>query len=243
MKKVVIIIAVLIVIIAVGAYFLLSNLNSLIAGVIEKNGSDVTQTDVSVSGVEIALRDGRGSIKGLQVANPDGFQARNAFSLNGITLDIDIKSLRENPVVIEEVRIQSPVVNAEVTKNGTSNIDELRKRIQAYSAGSEKDGKESGGSAKRIRIKQFIIEKGSIEVDASALGLETRTITLPEYRLSNIGGADGAPPDEITKVLLTAMARKTASEVANSELNRLIEEKLKGSLTDKAKGFLEKIGK
>jgi hypothetical protein len=243
MNKIIIIVVIVVVLIAVGAYFLLSNLNSLVARIIEKNGSNVTQTSVSVSGVEIALRDGRGSIKGLQVENPDGFKERYAFSLDDITLDIDIKSLREDPIVIEEIRIQAPIVNAEVTKTGASNIEELRKRVQEYTAGAAGERDKSGGPEKRIRIEQFIIEKGSIEVDASALGLEKRTITLPEYRLSNIGGAGGAPPDEIAKILLTAMARKTTSEIASSELNRLIKEKLEGSLTDKAKGLLEKIGK
>ncbi len=243
MKKVLIIIAILVVLIAIGAYFLLSNLNSLVAKAIEKHGSSVTQTSVSVSGVEIKLRDGRGSIKGLHIANPKGFQARDAFSLGDITVDIDIKSVREDPIVIDEIRIQAPVVYAEATKSGSTNINELRKRVQAATAGSTGEGAESGGPTKRIRIKQFVFEKGSIEVDASALGVEKRTITLPEIRLSDVGGTRGAPPNEIAKIVLTALAEKTASEVAGSEVNRLIEDQLGGSLQNKAKELLDKIGK
>jgi uncharacterized protein involved in outer membrane biogenesis len=242
MKKILIIAAVVVVLIVVVAYSLLSNLNSIVAAAIEKNGSEVTQTDVSVSGVEIALRDGRGSIKDLRVANPDKFRAPYVFSLADITLDIDVKSLREDPVVIEEIRIQTPVVIAEVTKTGASNIDELRKRVQAYAAGSSKESGESDGPAKRIRIKRFIFEKGSIEADASALGIGKRTVALPEIRLNDVGGAGGAPSGEIAKILLTTLAGKAASEVAGSELNRLMEEKLGGSVTDKAKKLLEKIG-
>ena len=97
-------------------------------------------------------------------------------------------------------------------------------------------------AAKRIRIKQFVFEKGSVEVDASALGFEKRTITLPEIRLSDVGGSSGAPPGEIARVVLKALAGKAASEVAGSEINRLIEKKLGGSITDKAKKLLKKIG-
>ena len=243
MRKVLIVVAVVVVLIAVGVTLLLSNLNSIVAKVIEKNGSKVTQTSVRVSGVEIALRDARASIKGLRVASPDGFKARDAFSLDDITVGIEIKSVRENPIVIDEIRVRAPVVYAELTKTGSSNVDELRKRIQASTAGSAGKGGASGGQVKRIRIKQFVLEKGSIEVDASALGLEKRTITLPEIRLSDVGGAGGAPPDEIAKVVLTAMTERAASEIAGSEVNRLIEGKLGGSLKDKAKGLLEKIGK
>lgn len=244
MKKIFSIAAiVVIVLIVVAVIVLLSNLNSLVAKVIEKNGSDVTQTKVSVSGVDISIREGRGSIKGLLVASPDGFKARNAFSLDDIVVDIDIKSVRETPIVIDEIRIQAPIVNAEITKNGASNINELRKRVQAYTAGATEESGESSGGSTRIRITKFVFEKGRIEVDASALGLEKRTIVLPEIRLSDVGGASGAPPDQIAKVILTTVAKKVTAEIASSELDRLVKEKLGESITDKAKGILDKIGK
>lgn len=243
MKKFLIAAAVIIVVIVVVALFMLSRLDSFVAKAIEKHGSNVTQTSVRVSGVDISLREGRGSIKGLKVASPDGFDARTAFELDDITIDIVIKSVRKDPVVIDEIRIQAPVVNAEITKTGVSNIDELRKRVQAYSARTAGAGGESDGRTKRIRIERFVLEKGRVEVDASALGLEKRTIALPEIQLDDVGGTNGAPPDEIGRIILAAIAGKVTSEIAGSEVDRLIKEKLGGSLGDKAKGLLEKIGK
>jgi len=240
MKKVLIALIVVVVVIVVAALVLFSNLNSLIAKAIEKHGSDVTQTSVSVSGVDVSLREGRGSIKGLRVASPHGFESRDAFSLDDITLDIDVQSLREDPIVIDEIRIQAPIINVEITKTGASNIDKIRENIQAYRAGSTGGG-ESSGRTKRIRIKQFVLEKGRVEVDVSALGLENRTVELPEIRLSDVGGTGGAPPDEIAKVILAAVAKKVSSEIASSQLDRLVEEKLGGSVTDKAKGLLDRI--
>jgi hypothetical protein len=229
--------------IALAAFYLLSNLNSLVAGAIEEHGSDVTDTRVGVSGVDISLREGRGSIKGLTVASPEGFEATDAFSLGDITVDIDLKSVREDPVVIDEIRIRAPVVNAEVTGTGASNIDELRKRVQAYTAGASGDGGgESGRGTKNFRIKLFVFEQGRVEVDASALGVEKRTITLPEIRLSDVGGPSGAAPDELVKVILTTVAKKAMSEIADSEVKRLVKNQLGDSITDKAKGLFERIG-
>jgi uncharacterized protein involved in outer membrane biogenesis len=230
------------IIIAFAAYYLLSNLNSLVAGIIEKYGSSVTGTNVGVSGVDISLREGKGSISDLTVANPEGFETSNAFSLGDIVIDIDLKSIRENPVVIDEIYIRAPVINAEITKTGASNLDELRKRVQAYTAGASGGGGKSAGESKNIRIKRFVFEQGRIEVDASALGVEKRTITLPEIRLNDVGGTSGAAPDEIAKVILTTVTNKALSEIANSEVNRLIKDQLGGSITDKAKGLLKKIG-
>lgn len=239
MKKVLIIVLLVVVLIAIALVLLFSNLNSLVAKAIERNGSNVTRTSVSVSGVDISIREGRGTIKGLRVANPHGFDARDAFSLDDITLDIDVQSLREDPIVIDEIRIKAPVINAEITKTGASNIDKIRDNVKTYTAGSS--GGESSGRTKMIRIKQFIFEEGRVEIDVSALGLENRTVELPEIRLSDVGGTDGAPPDEIAKIILAAVAKKVSSEIAGSQLDQLVREKLGGSVTDKAKGLLDKI--
>jgi hypothetical protein len=115
--------------------------------------------------------------------------------------------------------------------------------VQAYAAGKAGDGGGPGETAIRIRIERFVFEEGRVEVDASALGLGKRTIELPEIRLGDVGGANGAPPNEIAKIILATVAGKVASGIADSELDRLINEKLGGSITGKAKGLLEKIGK
>lgn len=235
---------VVVVLVAAGIYFLGSNLNSLVARTIETNGSKVTRTSVGVSGVKIEIREGRSSIENLAVASPGGYEAREAFSLGNITVDVDVKSVTGDPIVIDEVRISAPVVYAEFTRTGVSNIDELRKQVQEYTGGGSGGGDGSKGDAKRIRISSFVFEKGRIEVDASALGVEKRTVDLPEIRLTNVGGTSGAAPDEIAKEILTAFARKATSEVASSEINRLIKKQLGDeSIGDKAKGLIDKIKK
>jgi hypothetical protein len=242
-KKLVISLAALVIVaagVATGYYFL-SNLNSLVAGAIEKHGSEVTDTQVGVSEVDISLREGRGSITGLSVASPDGFEARDAFSLGDITVDIDLGSVREDPIVIDEVRIQAPVINVELTETGSSNIDELRKRVQAHTSSSAGSGNK--GDVKKVCIKKFVFQEGRVVVDASAIGVAKQEITLPEIHMQNVGGSDGAPPDEIAKIIVTTVAKNVTSEIASSEIDRLIKKELgDGSLTDKAANLLKKIG-
>lgn len=227
MKKVFIVFAAVVVLIVAGVIYMLSNIDSLVAKAIEKHGTRVTQTSVSVSGVELSLKEGRGSIKGLCVESPDGFEVRDAFTLGDITLDIDIQSLRGEPIVIDEIRVSAPVVNVEVKETGASNIDELRKNVEA-SVGGNAGGGDSGGKDKKIRIKNFVFEKGSVEVDATAMGLEKRTVILPEIRLDDIGGADGATPDEITGIILGEVTKKVVAEISSSGVKGWLKSKLGG---------------
>jgi uncharacterized protein involved in outer membrane biogenesis len=236
-------VVIVMVVVAIAVFYLLSNLNSLVARAIEKHGSEVTDTSVRVSGVAISLREGRGSIEGLRVASPEGFEAVDAFLLENITVDIDLESVRENPVVVDEIRIRAPVVNAELNRAGASNIDELRKRVQTHSAqpSGDADG-ESSRATKRLRIRRFVFEQGRVEIDATALGVEKQTVTLPEIRLSDVGGANGAAPDEIARIILGAVAKQVASEIANSQVKRLVKDRLEESITDEAKKLLKSIG-
>ncbi len=243
MKKLIIVLAVIAAIVVVALIVAVSNLDKLIAKGIEKGGSEATQTKVSVSGVDISLREGRGSIKGLRVESPEGFGARTALSLEDITIALDIKSAGEDPIVIDEIRIKAPVVNAEITQAGETNINVLKKRVESYRGKVTVGGGNSGEPGKKLRIMKFVFEEGRIEVDASALGIEKKTIVLPEIRLNDIGGATGATPEEIAKEILTAVARQTSSAIADSGIDGLIKDKLGESAVDKAKGVLEKVFK
>jgi len=241
MKKVLIISAVVVVLIVAGVYFLISNLDSLIAGMIEKNGSEAAGTKVSVSGVDISLSKGRGSVKDLTVANPEGFSRGEAFSLGDITLDLDVNSVREDPIVIEEIKVSAPVVFAEITESGSSNIERLLKNIKERSRNGDS---ESGGGkeSKRVAIRKFVFEKGRIEVDASAMGVKKRTIELPAIMLDRIGGEEGAYPSDIAGIILKEISQRTAYAIGRSEVEDIIEENLEKSGAEKAKKLLDRLG-
>ena len=181
----------LLVLIGAGIVFLMSNLNSIVAQAIEYNGSAVTDTDVDVSGVDIQLREGRGSVRGLEVGSPEGFSTSNVFELGDIVVDLDVGSVRDDPVILDEVRIQAPVVHAEINEKGALNLDEIRKQIQSYSGEGPSDTGSDSRAQKRIRIMSFVVEEGRVEVDASAIDVEARTVTLPEIRLDDVGGSQG----------------------------------------------------
>ncbi len=244
MRKVLIAVAIVLILIAGGLFALLSNLDSLIAKGIEKGGSEVMQTSVSVKGVELALSEGRLSIAGLEVGNPEGFSSGSALSLGDITVDMDIESMRGEPVIVETIRVTKPLVNAELNSDGSLNIEELRKTVEAYVPPALSRGSE-GSSAKeekRLRILRFVFEEGRIALDASALGLEARSLDLPAIKLENIGGPEGARPGEIAQAALSALTQQAMREIGRSELKSQLEDRLDGAVDEAARGLLDKLG-
>jgi len=243
MKKTLLIGVLLVALLAgIGAWFLFSNLDSRVAGMIEDRGEEVTRTDVSVAGVELQLREGRGTISGLTVASPDGYGIGPVFTLGDITLDIQVDSIREDPIVLEEVRIRAPEIRVEFAESGDSNLEEIRQRANSRADGEGGDANGAARAEKRLRIREFVVEAGRIEVDASRLGLGSRGLDLPALGLQDVGGPDGAPSGAIAATLLAEIARQATREVAGSELERRIRDELGDSVVDRARGLLEGIG-
>lgn len=108
MKKVLIGLVVLVVVVAVGVFVFLGNLNDIVRAAVEKVGSDMTQTNVVLDEVDIELTSGKGALRGFRVTNPKGFSDDDAFKFDEVSVAIDLSSVRSDPVVIKEVIIKAP---------------------------------------------------------------------------------------------------------------------------------------
>ena len=244
MKKTIILIvlAVVVVLAVVAVFVALSKLDSLVAAGIERAGTHVTGTEVSVGGVEMSIREGRGSVRGLEIANPGGFSGRNVFSLGEMTIDVDVESVRsEDPIVIEEIRIAAPEILFELDKNGASNVDSIRKHAESVTEesthGSDDDWETDEGPLILVRSIQF--EAGKIAGDGSAVGVDPFEVTLPSFTLTDVGGPGGAPAAQIGKAIMTALARKVAEAVARDQAGEVLKDQMEKTLGDKSKSLLE----
>ena len=239
-------IAALVAVLAVGGviYYVVTNLDSIVEDAIEKYGSQTLGTRVRVGSVRISLADGKGTIRGLRVANPQGFSSGDAFRLGEITVQIDAGSVTGSPIVVPQVVILAPEVNFLMSATGGSNIDAILDNAKSGRGGGEAEpvGGEEGGAAPRIAIGSFVFEEGEISADLEAVGGEEMTTDLPPVRLKNIGGSRGATPDEISKRVATAFLGSVTKAVARSQAGALIEKKLgTGAAGEAAKQLLRGV--
>jgi len=243
----------LVVIIVAAMFYVFSSLDTIVAGAIEKYGSQVTRTSVSVSSIGLDLKNGSAAIRQLSVGNPAGFSAPDAFSLGGISTRLDIGSVGKDPIVIDEIRIDRPVVYYEINKAGESNIKALQKNIEQSTGGSSEASAGSGDSqGPKVVIRKLVIEGGKIDARVAALGDKSRTANLPRIQLNNIGdpAKGGTTGAEVTRQVLNAIIARVGPAVANmgldkyvgksleeakALLNEKVDEKVGGALNEKAK--------
>ncbi len=237
MKKFILIgLAVVAVLIAGVFWFVYSSLDSIVEQAIERHGSQATGTRVEVGSVSISLSEGRGTLRNLRVANPEGFSSGDAIYFAEVTLQISLGSVGENPVVIEEVFIDAPQVLYERNEEGNANIDVIRDNLRR-SGGTGGSGQE--GEPTRLFVRKFEARNGKIEVHVAQLG-EEMTAELPRVRLNDLGGSQGALPGEIGKQILGEFAKATANAVARQGIQKLIDQQLGGEAGEALKKILGK---
>ena len=241
MKKIILICAIVIVLAVAGAaYYFLTQLNAIVERQIEKIGSQITGTKVSVSSVDIKLREGSGAINKLVIGNPPGYRADYAFQMDKILLDIDPKSVLKDPIVIDEILIDSPIAVSEFTEMAKSNILEIKNNATsgAKKKKSEPTPKTETKEGKPIylRVKKLTIKGVTFVLDTEALGGKKESETIPAIYKTNLGGQRGATPEKIGEEIIIALTTKIAQAAAQKQWD-----KHKDKLKEKAESEVKKL--
>jgi len=219
------------------------SLNQFIKAQIETVGKQATEQTVTVDKVDIILAQGAGTILGINLANPENYQAKNVISLGEITLDINLKSLvkskDEKPIVIDAIIIKDVKTFVEFNQTGGSNIKELidiiNKNTDKSSSKTEESPKESPDATEpKISVTKVILAGTALNVDLTALGNKVHALTLPDINLTNIGGEAGMPASQLGNEILKQALNKIWQKTKKVQKEKILK-KAKDELKDKAK--------
>ena len=213
----------------------LQNLDKIIKASVEEVGPTVTGTPVLLEEVKVSLSEGRGELRGLSVANPEGYSVASALSLGEIVLDIDTASLAGDVVVIDEVLIKGVKILAEHKGVKDTNLGALLERIKGEGSASTSDDSSSTESDVRLAVKKFTFSDSELKLVSDQF--DQQLIRIPSIHLSNIGDPDiGLTPEELAVAVtepLLDQARRAVSERVQDVAEDKAKEKLKEKLGDK----------
>ena len=110
---------------AIGILLLMQNLDALVKEAIVRYGSAAAGTSVQVAAVDISLREGRGTLRGLSVANPPGYSQEALFVLDNISIALDRSTVTADVPVINDIRVGASAFRYELDNRGRSNLAAL----------------------------------------------------------------------------------------------------------------------
>ena len=195
LKRIIIVLMVLVLLAAGGLVWLYFSLGTVLKSGIEKFGSDITQTPITVESVEFRPLTGSGTIKKMIIGNPPGYKTDHALALPEVRFRIDVASLRTGAIAIEEIYIDSPELIYEVGI-GNSNLTTIQKNIESFSPKSED---KTQGVSKNTKIKSVVLQNGKIALSAKILLGRKVTVDLPPMEIVDI--STDSPMNAGAKVL------------------------------------------
>lgn len=188
MKKFSIFLLILIILVALFYYFF--PLERVVKNAINKYGSEVTGTNVSLSGFDINLKKGEVGVNQITISNPKNYKTKYAIQFDNISAVIDLKSLTTDTILIKEISVNKPTISYEMMSLTQNNISDLIDTLSKYtSASSSKEvKKESSDNTKKVVIQKITINNGEINgAINSAPDAISAAIPLPAITLNNIG--------------------------------------------------------
>lgn len=266
MKKFLLILLTIIILLAGGICGLYLNLESIVKASVAKYGSQLTGTEVALDGFRLSLRKGEAELKGLRIANPEGYQTPQILSLGSVYVRLDMRSLLKPVIVVEEIRIANPEIAYELKSVAHNNVSDLLAAVNknaaaaakpaadqtdATRAGTAKPAVSSGGSAKsasssggkKVIINALNITGGKVSLGATFGGKgAAASVPLPATTLKDIGrekGSQGKGIIETASLILKKILDTAYDTAVRQGLNSLKD--IAGESADTLKGTAESL--
>jgi UDP-N-acetylglucosamine enolpyruvyl transferase len=199
--------------VVIAVWLLASNLDGIVKRIIEEAGSNAFGTYVALNSAAIDLAEAKATLTGLTIANPKGFNERNAFKLGGIEITLDPATVTGNEIVIPSVIISQAALTFE--QIGSNN--NLQALMNHLNSGSDSGSKEDDEIL--IVIEELQLNGASMTIIADQVS-KPLSLILPDITVRNIGrrGA-GVTPDQAAEAIIQPILKQAQAAATNRVKN------------------------
>ena len=199
-------------------------------------------TKVAIASIDIALIEGEMTIRGLTVANPEGFRTEHAFEAEEVRIAVELGTLLEDAVVIREIAVEKPLVTYELGPDG-SNLEAIQQNVESAAGSGEASSRDA--PTRQILVEDLYIRGGRVAASAVFLKEKAWKAPLPDIHLENISSAGGgiAAADVIEEITSEVLANARRSIAPIRELAGEVGDRITagaGKVLERVKRELEK---
>lgn len=206
-------------VILIGFVILTLTLDSIVQSNIERIGSDMTGTPVTVESVSISPFSGSGTISGFRVANPEGYAQDYAIEVDDFSIDLDIWTLFSDEIIIRDITILAPFIYVE-QQLPENNIQLILQHINSVASFEASDSE--------MVIEHFLLQNGTVDLYTEIGGERSARVEIETIELNDLGRGGGQQAVE-------DIVQRIAQEVAERALRAAVEsggEQLRDAIRD-----------
>lgn len=180
---------------ALAACFIFADVAVEVGGkkLIETFVPPITGTKVSVGNIKSAIFQGKIKITDIVIHNPQGYKTSNAFRIGTVAVDVNVKSIMTDKIIVNSVLIDDVHVTYEQTLS-SNNLNDIKKNVEAFSKkpaqasqSPEVSTATEGKKGKKCVIKTLDIKHGQVFAGVSIVGNVSTGVAIPDVHMENIG--------------------------------------------------------
>lgn len=252
----------LLVLIVVAVAGVLFYLEPLVKTTVNTVGTKIVGTQVNLDGFRFSPFSGEAEVKGLTVANPEGYKTPNLINLGRVFVKVNVSSLFTDTIVVDEVSVNGIALSYEMPDLSTSNVMQIQQNIAKNTASPKtsdtqevntevKEEKPAEAtSSKNVIIKKVVVDGGSLSA-VIPLQQDALTLNMPAIEINGIGeqgekmNIQETITDVFNKILFNATSVVTkylteAQNIVNDAANKVIDE-AKDKVGEEVNGLLDKV--
>jgi len=196
------------------------SLDIIVKMALEHYGPQVTGASFKVGEVKLSVRDGRGTLRNIDIGNPAGFGSPRAARLGEVRVALEPLTLTDPVVFMHEISVIAPLITYE-RADKASNLDAIQRNIEAYiqrSGGpSESRPAETKTGKRKFIIDRLVIRGAKVTMTNPALKGQGLSFDLPDIDLRDIGKRQGgATASEIGRMVTGVIQQRIAQKVVTN---------------------------
>jgi hypothetical protein len=225
-------------------YYTFSHIDEYVAGIIEQTGSELTQTAVYMDRADVNVRQGRGALYHLSIANPAGYSPNKLYVSNKIAFKVDLSSINQPVKVINKADVRDVYFSVE-QKGVKNNLQTVMNTIlSGLNNGSVSTIANDKGVEQPVvtSIKAMVerITFSSVQVALYVDEADVHLFTVPSFFIENIGDkSTGLSPKDLGRHM-TLHLMKVVSVAVQEELAVLSQQGAQKSVNENAQDILGK---
>jgi hypothetical protein len=234
MKRLLKILAVLIVLLVIAGVVAFLMLDTLAASAIRKGGTYALGVETTVDGVDLHLgSEVQAGLSGLAVKNPEGFDAEHFLRLQSGSLRFPASGLFADLVTVPELALTGIEVDLQ-RKGGQTNYGVLLDNLAKLGGGGQEPAPEQvpPGGGKRFRIDRIVLKDIKADIDLLPLGGvvggvagdATRvSVAIPQIEIEDVGSDMSTAQifSLVIRTLLTAVVQNAGGLLPADMLQEL----------------------
>lgn len=216
MKTLLKIVLVLVLVLVVGLVAAFIYIDRIAKVAVEKGGTYALGVDTRLDSISVGVLAGKVGLKGLSVANPEGYSTPAFMSLGSGGVEVSLGTLRKDVVEIPVLELHDIKLNLE-KKNGKSNYQVILDNLKKFeSTDPQADTSEQG--KKKFVIRKIVITNVEVTADLLPLGgsLTRTTANIPKIEMTDIGSdGQGVKMGQLVNILTKAMLSAVANKLGD----------------------------